>query len=82
MGGIMARVVAEYRGCTVELSSEGKSGAWRYSVRVSRQSRGRIAFDPPQALADVGPFESSAAAYQDAVRRINLLLAETWEYAL
>ncbi len=71
-GSIMARVVAHYRGCVVELDSDGRRGVWRYRVR---QEPGEIVMDGEQALVDVGPFESCAAAYQDAVRRISLLVA-------
>jgi hypothetical protein len=82
MGGVMARIIADYRGCRVEMASDGKRGVWRYSVHVPRQQRSRMSLDSSRALVDVGPFDDSAAAYQDAVRRITLLAAESWEYAV
>ncbi len=76
----MARVIGEYRGCRVEMICGGGQRAWRYSVEPSRQQREVLSLSSP--LVDIGPFESSAAAYQDAVRRINILTAAPWDHAV
>ncbi len=81
-GSIMARVVADYRGCSIELNSDGKRGVWRYSVEVSPHQRGKIVVDAEPRLVDMGPFDSCAAAYQDAVRRISLLTSPPGEYQI
>lgn len=67
---VTARAIGEYRGWRVEMLREGKRDGWRSRLVSPTAPQGSPAIS---ISGDVGWFESSAAAYQDAVRRINLL---------
>lgn len=77
----MAQLISDYRGCKVRIVREGKRNAWRYTVEPpSRRQPSLVVL--PGKLMDVGPFDSSDAAYQDAVRRITILTAAPWDHAV
>jgi len=59
-------MVTAYQGRKIEMVREGKRGGWRYSVVASPE-------ELCEELVGVGPFETSGAAYQHAVRRLNML---------